>query len=629
MERRFLVNQGFSYYLVVSVWLLLFAGTISVVPSTNQEPMRGIEQRSTTSMFYNPSGPIVVSNDSGFIAAGFTGSGTESAPFVIEGLNITSNSVCISITGTRSHFEVRDCVIGSVDNNQTSGIVISNATNGLVIDCSISKKESGINLWRVNNSLATHNMVTGCFSGIDLAEVYDCMVSFNTIFENNMGIYAYWCMDTGILNNTIYSNRLWGCNLGGYGHSSVLANNTIYDHRGEWGDPAVEVGGSANWTIEYNHIHDNSIAIGDQFASENCTIMNNRLYNNNIGLSGFLTVGNIFEFNEIRGGYSGVSLQNPERCSFSNNMFINQTFRGISLSNGFDCRITKNQFENCGLVLEGINKSSFIHYVSDNTVNQKELGYFYNQSDTNLDGTAYGQVILVECEGIQIAGGDFHNSSSGISMMYCQDISLVNAAIHHEPLGGIWVMFSERCSIVRCDIYNNSYRYYPRGGILLWNSNSSHISGNIVHGNIGGGIVVAFWASIYGCTITNNAIYDNYGYGIYLAAGSDNVIYGNALGWNMDGNAFDDGLNNTWDSEELGIGNWWHDYDSSEGNNYTIPGSAGSVDRYPQTLTDRIPTPPLDPEPVDLVLLAAIGVTVAGVAMVGVFFYRRRIIIVD
>ncbi|MHA2140181.1 MAG: NosD domain-containing protein [Candidatus Thorarchaeota archaeon] len=623
------MNQGSSYYLIVSVWLLLFAGTVSFAPSTNQELMRDIDQPSTTSMFYDPSGPIVVTNDSGFIAAGFSGSGTESAPYIVEGLDITSDSVCINITGTRSHFEIRNCIFGSVDNNQTIGIAISNVTNAVVIDCLISNKEVGIGLWRTNNSIATHNILTGCRSGIELAVVNSCVASFNTAFENRVGITAYWCRDTSITNNTIHSNRITGCTLGGYGYGSVLANNTIYNHRPRFGDPAVEIGMSANWTIEYNHIYDNSVAIGDMIVSENCTIRYNRLYNNNIGLSGVWTAGCIFEFNDVKDGYSGVSLYNPERCSFSNNVFGNLTFRGISLTNGIDCRITKNQFENCGLVLEGINKSNHIHEVLDNTVNQKELGYFYNQSDTTLDGTVYGQIILVECEGMQIAGGDFHNSSRGISMMYCQDISLVDATIHHEPLGGIWIMFSEGCSIARCESYNNSYRNYPWGGILLWNSNSTHISGNRIYGNSGGGIVVAFGVSIYDCIIINNAIYDNYGYGIFLADGSDNVIYGNALGWNMNGNAFDNGVNNTWDSEELRIGNWWHDYDSSEGNNYTIPGLAGSVDRYPQTLTDRIPTPPLDPEPVDVVLIAAIGVTIAGVVMVAVFFYRRQIIVVD
>jgi len=87
------------------------------------------------------------------------------------------------------------------------------------------------------------------------------------------------------------------------------------------------------------------------------------------------------------------------------------------------------------------------------------------------------------------------------------------------------------------------------------------------------------------CNFTSNLIAYNTVIGVSLSFGcSENHIFNNRIAFNQkesiheDVNAQDDGHNNLWD-DNVSIGNEWGDYSGT--GVYTIPGSAGSVDRYP------------------------------------------------
>ncbi|MHA2423259.1 MAG: NosD domain-containing protein [Candidatus Thorarchaeota archaeon] len=64
---------------------------------------------------------------------------------------------------------------------------------------------------------------------------------------------------------------------------------------------------------------------------------------------------------------------------------------------------------------------------------------------------------------------------------------------------------------------------------------------------------------------------------------SEMILYSNRLGWNQVSNAWDDGTDNSWDYESE-YGNYWSDYVGT--GMYTVPGSAGSIDHYPQLFGD-------------------------------------------
>jgi hypothetical protein len=129
-------------------------------------------------------------------------------------------------------------------------------------------------------------------------------------------------------------------------------------------------------------------------------------------------------------------------------------------------------------------------------------------------------------------------------------------------------------------IRNNTIRESWSSGIYGTLTNAT-ITENIIRHGYGNGIEIFSNNSI----ITRNWVTEKGGVGIELLENSNgNTIYNNSIGSNTESNAQDDGFNNQWD-DGVSIGNLWGDFHTTPP--YNIPGTAGSVDRYP--LADTIP----------------------------------------
>ncbi|TFG15458.1 hypothetical protein EU537_00125 [Candidatus Thorarchaeota archaeon] len=119
-----------------------------------------------------------------------------------------------------------------------------------------------------------------------------------------------------------------------------------------------------------------------------------------------------------------------------------------------------------------------------------------------------------------------------------------------------------------------------RFGLISQFSFYCNMSDNILSFNEDGAVVEGRCGNWY---ILGNTFVNNSRRGISLTQNTSFcVLYGNRLGWNPEGNALDNGLENLWD-DGIGTGNYWHDY--SGFGTYAIPGSANIVDNYPFPLT--------------------------------------------
>ncbi|MHA2264947.1 MAG: hypothetical protein ACXAEN_21350, partial [Candidatus Thorarchaeota archaeon] len=93
---------------------------------------------------YSEHGLIIISNNSDFVTQGWLGAGTYLDPYLIEGLNITTDSTSISIHNTTDYFEINDCLLRSSTGRLGYGIQISNVSNAKVEDCVLNSKYVGI-----------------------------------------------------------------------------------------------------------------------------------------------------------------------------------------------------------------------------------------------------------------------------------------------------------------------------------------------------------------------------------------------------------------------------------------------------------------------------------------------------
>ena len=178
-----------------------------------------------------------------------SGNGTESNPYIIEGLTINGNGslYCILINNTNKFFIVRDCTLF----NSTFGLYLNNVSNG---------------------------------------EVFN-----NYIFSNfNAGLLIDGSNNNTVLFNNVYSNRLYGCLMHNCNFTQIIGNSF-------WNN---------NYTsIFLNYSHFNEIYINEinnhQFAlilqrSNYSSVVSNHGINNNYGIKQIECNGNVLEGNLFR-----------------------------------------------------------------------------------------------------------------------------------------------------------------------------------------------------------------------------------------------------------------------------------------------------------------------------------------
>ena len=182
-------------------------------------------------------------------------------------------------------------------------------------------------------------------------------------------------------------------------------------------------------------------------------------------------------------------------------------------------------------------------------------------------------VIIDHCE--------ISSRESAIVVNDSQDCSLKNNEIDTNNVG-IEIDQSSNVSIENNTI-SNSWQY----GLLIDKSSLVNIRGCNVTNNENG----MYFNESNSNTVYENNMIENYKHGIRLldVLCNNNTFVGNEMYSNE--NARDDGSDNHWDNG-IDRGNIWGDYSGS--GFYYIPGSAGSIDHYPNTTTNHTSTIPED-----------------------------------
>jgi len=344
----------------------------------------------------------------------------------------------------------------------------------------------------------------------------------------------------------------------------------------------------------------------------------------------------------IRGKYIGIAAWTVYDCTFVNNT-IYDTDIALNIDSCRNCTVDGNTLIGCSPMVYGHNTNYWQHTFSSNTVDGRPFGWFWNATDTVIDGNLYGAITLAECTNVTVLGGAYSNVTVGLQMGYCTDCSLRNSIIH-DALYGVTTTFSDSITIDNNTIYD-----CVKLGIHINVTHNSVVSNNIVHdcaytginlmepGNCvvvnntiyrnGDGIDAAGpegclidnntimfnghgfrTFAAFNCNIAYNKIYGNSEYGIFLEwSCQDMGLYGNRLGWNTVNARDDDNTDIYWDNG-VSFGNSWSDYGGS--GSYAIPGITGSIDNYPSVLTDST-APSIDAPADTAYALGSTGNTIA------------------
>jgi len=467
------------------------------------------------------------------------------------GIRISSSSSC----------EIYENAVYNVPNQGIDAFTISNCiiANNSVWDCDAG----GISFYDSSNNIVEDNIVHDCgSSGISLETCTSCIFRNNTIFTNaGPGFYNYDSDQCDLIDNEIYDNEEGG----------------IFWNRGDY----------CKW--EGNHIHDNHRIGAYLYYGLLCNLTNNNFERDGLyvlgvaasdwnhyvsgntvngkslgyffGISDSIIDGNKYgqviiadcHRLKVQGGTVGNS-DIGIACYLSSNitiesLSINDEYSGIYLYSSADCNVSSTTMIDCGVSIIGSQLANWLHNFTETTVNGLPVAYCLNEDGTVIDGSAFGQAIIVNSTNIQLADGNFVNASQGVSIAFssdckilrntidggfngleireCQDSHFENNSITNSLERAVLLYYSEECTFTNNTISNSEfgmYLYYSQNcGINessiiqniygIYSSYSSHLnfSGNLEKGNVRG---IQLSSSSHS-TIRNDTICANEFYGIY------------------------------------------------------------------------------------------------------------------
>ena len=565
---------------------------------------------SVQSEWYIPHDPIDIADNQDFIMQGWPGNGTEMNPFVIENLSIAidGSGSCISVKDTSVHFIIRNCMLSSSAEFPYMNLVrlqFFNVEKGNVENCSV-------------------------FGQIDIQRSRSCRIFNNTIspYATDYVIFIFESQMVNISCNMISPSieSEYGVFLGN-SDNCILSQNVVRDNG--WMHypstvttmPSMYNGLASRDSSKLEPLQDVPDGGGIIVSGgSSCTVSENRIIEN---IGDALRVHNSLDFvlirNEMHDNNYGVTLGQSDSLLISENN-ITGFLRVIG---SVAATIVDNQLLRGGLeFLFTEHLDDVFHTVSNNTIDGWPLLYLLSETSITLEAGKTGQIILVNCSDTEIRNSIVEGFGRSVELYYCSNSALVNGRCSR-----INILKSDVCSVENFEIDESSVGIYtgysPKTvirnntihdttrGIYLSNCNFSTISKNRIFEVERHGILVSrsnntvieendvtycakpqyyYWYNekhlnsaidLYYSDhsfVINNTVLDNYGYGIRISASTNVTVYYNRLSGNAEGNAIDSGTSNQWD-DGVSMGNYWGDYIGV--GMYNIPGSAGSVDRYP------------------------------------------------
>jgi len=224
---------------------------------------------------------------------------------------------------------------------------------------------------------------------------------------------------------------------------------------------------------------------------------------------------------------------------------------GIQLE-GSNNSIIGNTFVNAGLF---VSLSSSGKKVVNNFVNGKPLVYLEGVSDYTIQDA--GQVILVECNNIEVKNLDLSNATIGVDLWETSNTRVIGNSIANNRYG-IRLYSSSNNTIHGNNIANNAF------GVALYSSLNNSISRNKIENSVYDGILFGECSS--NSIVENNIATNGYGVDLYLS--SNNIIVGNNIEANTwHGIYLSESLNNIIVGNNITTNNWIGIYCSGSSNN--------------------------------------------------------------
>jgi parallel beta-helix repeat protein len=397
--------------------------------------------------------PVRITSNEDFVTQGWPGNGTANTPFLIDGLQISSNDECISISNTNSHFVIRNCILTPIPDElyRGDGVHLRNVTHGSVESCTASALGVGIYDWDGVENRIINNTVDQSWDGIALASCVHDIIANNTITgkPDESGIRAFGSQDCWIVGNTI-------------------------------GDISVML--SSNCTVIGNEIW----GTGIQFISENLTQWQHQLQDNyvrgvpvgyfrdawqldiNGSLFAQLFLVNCSDSRVQSGTFQhlpeGPQIVYSTSCTVSNILSSENQGTGFRIENSSDCTLTDS------VITENMVRGIEIRSSKNITLHSNRIA----------NSSAFG-VYLLSSSDCQIADCNISANGRGVIFGSSLNCTLRESDILENDVGiSLWA--SNNCLIVANRVHRNEYGIQisssSSNNSIYWNSFAENSAGN-------------------------------------------------------------------------------------------------------------------------------------------------------
>jgi parallel beta-helix repeat protein len=382
----------------------------------------------------------------------------------IHKINMNSNTIYVP----DDFLNIQDAVDNATPEDT---IVVRNGNyneNIIVNKPLVIQSENGYSNCTIKQKTDKKNIIT-------ITSDYVSIIGFNIkgLDISKAGISHYNVNHTTIVGNK-FSKLYYGIK-GQYTNNNTIKNNLIGSM---WGLECYGI-----WLQHANHnlIYNNKINDLEYYAvaihlKKTC----NNIVKNNI-LGGSYCIGLLSsKYNMICGNVFRSSLwaQMHMNSSYNNNI-VNNTFiktsfssEGLRILNSGKNKISNNNFTKSGIFIY----ESYNNQIEYNMVNNKPLVFLEDESNININENA-GQIILVNCNNINICNQNITDSIVGIELFKTNNFKISNSTIKSHNYEGLYAIFSNKNKIINCTFSGCS------NGIGMYFCNNNEFNSNKISGN--------------------------------------------------------------------------------------------------------------------------------------------------
>lgn len=312
--------------------LLIGLGTQQANDSFTEVDWTGDNPTGPSLQAYTPRTPFTVDGNDTFSIQGFSGSGTEANPYVIDDvlISVSPGVFGITIRNTDAYFVINNSrIVGS----QGGGVFLDNATNGKIRNSSFELLDLCIQIQYSDN----------------------CSVEYSKLENVGLGVYIILSDWFIFKSNIISGTSRAALTFAGAGNSTV-SNNIITDIDFISGLAGIHIAGSGNTTFTDNIISrvTSSSGIGGVYFQEGDghIIANNTLtYGDGQTAMLYVYKSNWTDIRQnsidVTSG-SGLSLQDFHHGRIRNNTVSRSSYEGIYAISSVENLIVNNTIYGCG-----------------------------------------------------------------------------------------------------------------------------------------------------------------------------------------------------------------------------------------------------------------------------------------